>query len=144
MILVTGSPKRFQELNSSSDKIVPLRSLFEYIIIDSHLSENSEMVNYSIAASDFYLIPSEVDLDSKLAVLRCVEIIREYQTAGFHLDYGIVFNKVELTKGKVRKQKQILQDDICRTGIPEYKSIGDIRYSTTVSTSKNDGILFMM
>lgn len=37
------------------------------------------MVNYSIAASDYCIIPSEVDIDSKLAVQRCVEIIKEYQ-----------------------------------------------------------------
>jgi chromosome partitioning protein len=132
---------KVQQLQYFSDKIMPLKAMFDYIIIDSHPSENSDMVNYSIAASDYCLIPSEVDLDSKLAVKRSVEIIREYQTAGYNLDYGVVFNKVELNKGKAMRQKDLILQELRCIGIPEDKSIGAIRYSTIVSTCKNDGIL---
>ncbi|MCS7460379.1 ParA family protein [Paenibacillus doosanensis] len=132
---------RVKQLQYFNEKIEPLQSLFDFIIIDSHPSENSDIVNYSIAASDYCLIPSEVDLDSKLAVLRCVEIIREYQNAGYNLDYGIIFNKVELNKAKAKNQKRSIQDELCSSGIPEEKFIGDIRYSSTVSACKNEGIL---
>lgn len=122
-------------------KIEPLRQIFDLILIDTHPSENADMVNYSIAASDFCVIPVEIDLDAKLAAKRSVEIIKDYQDAGFHVDYGLVWNKVEITKGKARQQLNQMKDELQQYGIMESKFIGDIRYSTTVSTSKNEGIM---
>ncbi|MDQ1914411.1 ParA family protein [Paenibacillus sp. GD4] len=131
-------PKQLEVLKQ---KIEPLRQIFDYILIDTHPSENADMVNYSIAASDYCVIPLEIDLDAKLAAKRCVEIISDYQEAGYHIDYGLVWNKVEITKGKARAQLDQMKSELVEYGIMESKFIGDIRYSTTVSTSKNEGIM---
>ncbi|TVY07338.1 ParA family protein [Paenibacillus cremeus] len=130
-----------RQLEVLKTKIEPLKKIFDYIVIDTHPSENSDIVNYSIAASEFCVIPLEIDLDAKLAASRCVEIIRDYQNAGYQIDYGIVWNKVEITKGKAKAQLDKIKEELISKGIPPEKFIGDIRYSTTVSTSKNDGIM---
>jgi cellulose biosynthesis protein BcsQ len=122
-------------------KIEPLKKIFNMIIIDTHPNENSDIVNYSIAASDYCVIPLEIDLDAQLAAKRCVEIIKDYQGAGYDVDYGLVWNKVEITKGKAKLQLDKMKNELLRYGIPENKLIGEIRYSTTVSTSKNEGIM---
>ncbi|CAN7765143.1 hypothetical protein LJR153_007225 [Paenibacillus sp. LjRoot153] len=111
------------------------------IIIDTHPNENSDIVNYSIAASDYCVIPLEIDLDAQLAAKRCVEIITDYQDAGYRVDYGLVWNKVEITKGKAKLQLERMKKELIQYGIDQHKLIGEIRYSTTVSTSKNEGIM---
>lgn len=122
-------------------KIEPLRNIFDIIIIDTHPNENSDIVNYSIAASDYCVIPLEIDLDAQIAAKRCVEIITDYRDAGFKVDYGLVWNKVEITKGKAKLQLAKMKNQLIEYGIDQNKLIGEIRYSTTVSTSKNEGIM---
>ncbi|MFE5324719.1 ParA family protein [Paenibacillus sp. NPDC056579] len=131
-------PKQLEVLKT---KIEPLKQIFDLIIVDTHPSENSDIVNYSIAASDYCVIPVEIDLDAKLAAKRCIEIIEDYQSAGYKIDYGLVWNKVEVTKGKAKIQLKNMKDELVKYGIMESKFVGEIRYSTTVSTSKNEGIM---
>lgn len=138
---VSKKVPKLRQLEVIKVKVKPLLAMFDYVIIDTHPNENSDIVNYSIAASDFCLIPSEVDLDSKLAAIRCVEIIEDYRSAGYDVDYGIAFNKVEFTKGKASTQMRAMKDEMIQKGVGADKFLGDIRYSTTVSTSKNEGLL---
>lgn len=138
---VSKKVPKVRQLGVIKAKVTPLLSMFDYVIIDTHPNENSDIVNYSIAASDFCVIPSEVDLDAKLAAIRCVEIIKDYNSFGYKVDYGIAFNKVEFTKGKASAQMKVMKDEMIEKGVEEGKFLGDIRYSTTVSTSKNEGLL---
>lgn len=129
-----------KRLQSISEKIEPLKKLFDYVILDTHPSENSDLVAYSIVASDYCLIPLEVDLDSKLGTERSVQIIndfKEYQD----LDYGIVPNKVSRTNGKLKQQLEQFKQDLINKGVPKEKILSHIRYSDIVPSTKNERVM---
>jgi cellulose biosynthesis protein BcsQ len=137
---VKKNVSRPKQLDVLKGRIEPLTKLFDYVVIDNHPNENSDMVNYSIIASDFVVIPTDVDLDGVIAAERCVELIEEYKDAGYQVDFGIVFNKVE-QKGKTLKHLEMFRNRLIKKGIQEEKILGSIRYSQKVSTSKNDGVM---
>lgn len=126
-----------KRLNSIKEKVDPLKQMFDVIIFDTHPSENSDLVSYAIAASDFCLIPLETDLDSVLGTKRSVEIIKEFMDM-MDLDYGIVPNKVSQTNFKLKKQLENFINELIGDGIPEEKILSTIRYSDVISSSKNE------
>lgn len=131
---------RPKQLDALKNKIEPLNKMFDYVVIDNHPNENSDMVNYSIIAADYVMIPTDVDLDGVIAAERSVELIEEYREAGYQVDFGIVFNKIE-QKGKSLKHLEMFRNRLLDKGIHEEKLLGSIRYSQKVSTSKNEGVL---
>lgn len=131
---------RPKQLDVLKTKIEPLAKMFDYVVIDTHPNENSDIVNYSIAAADFVVIPTDIDLDGVVAAERSVELVEEYKAAGYEVDYGIVFNKVE-SKGKSLSQLKMFKDNLIQKGISEEKILGSIRYSQKVSTTKNEGVM---
>ncbi|WP_186446046.1 ParA family protein [Paenibacillus cremeus] len=131
---------KVKQLQVLSSKIEPLKKAFDLIFIDSHPTATTELVHYAIAASDYCLIPSEVDKDAVDGANRCCQIITDYQQAGYVIDYGIMFNKVELGF-KVNEQLKIMKQTLIDLGVPEAKFLGNVRYSKTVTTTKNEGVM---
>jgi len=129
-----------KRLKSISIKTEPMKQLFDFIIFDTHPSENADLVSYAIAASNYCLIPLETDLDSKLGAQRSVEIIQEFMEDQ-DLDYGIVPNKVSQTNRKLRQQLEEFKQDLIRSGISEEKILSSIRYSDIVSSTKNEQVM---
>lgn len=129
-----------KRLSCLREKVAPLKEMFDFVLIDTHPSENSDLVSYAIAASDYCLVPMEVDLDSKIATIRSVEIIKEFM-GDFHLDYGIVPNKVSARNGKVFKQFEKIKEELINRGIQGEKFFSCIRFSDLVPTSKNESKL---
>lgn len=126
-----------KRLNAIKDKVEPLKKMFDVIIFDTHPSENSDLVSYAIAASNYCLIPLETDLDSVLGTKRSVEIIKEFMDLQ-ELDYGIVPNKVSQTNFKLKRQLKNFMKELISGGIPEEKFLSKIRYSDVISSSKNE------
>ncbi|RUL47437.1 MULTISPECIES: ParA family protein [Lysinibacillus] len=126
-----------KRLHAIKEKVEPLKKLFDVIIFDTHPSENSDLVSYAIAASNYCLIPLETDLDSVLGTKRSVEIITEFMDMQ-ELDYGIVPNKVSQTNFKLKRQLQHFIDELVEAGIPKEKFLSTIRYSDVISSSKNE------
>ena len=120
-------------------KIQPLRNMFDYILIDTHPSENDDLVVYSIQASDHAIIPMEVDLDSKLSTRRSLEVLKEFVEEG--LTYSIVPNKVSVTNMKLRRQLKRMEEEFIDLGMAKDVILSRIRYSDVVSTMKNDNII---
>jgi cellulose biosynthesis protein BcsQ len=129
-----------KRLYALKEKIEPLKSMFNVIIIDTHPSENSDLVSYAIASSDYCVVPMETDLDSVLGAKRSVEIIKEF-TDLQELDYGIVPNKVSQTNWKLKRQLKSFIKELVEDGIPEEKFLSEIRYSDVISSSKNEKVL---
>ncbi|MFC5602447.1 ParA family protein [Sporosarcina koreensis] len=129
-----------RRLFAIKEKIAPLKNIFDVIIFDTHPSENSDLVSYAIAASDFCLIPLETDLDSVIGAKRSVEIINEFMEMQT-LDYGIVPNKVSQTNFKLRKQLETFITELVDEGIPEEKFLSWVRHSDIVTTSKNEKMM---
>lgn len=134
---------RPKQLDVLRNKLEPLTKMFDFVILDTHPNENSDVVNYSISASNFIVIPTDIDMDGIISAERSVELVNEYKEAGYQIDYGIVFNKVEHKgpKEKSLKQLEMFRNRLIEKGIPEEKILGSIRYSQKVSTSKNEGIM---
>ena len=126
-----------KRLNAIKDKVEPLKKMFDVIIFDTHPSENSDLVSYAIAASNYCLIPLETDLDSVLGTKRSVEIIKEFMDLQ-ELNYGIVPNKVSQTNFKLKRQLKNFMKELISDGIPEEKFLSKIRYSDVISSSKNE------
>src|SRR5690606_14689186 len=61
---------KVKQLNYLRTKVIPLLQKFDLVVIDTHPSEDNELVNLAISSSDYVLIPSEVDEDSVLAAER--------------------------------------------------------------------------
>lgn len=137
----TWAEKNFsavKRLYSIDNKVRPLREMFDFIVFDTHPSENSDLVSYALAASDFCLIPMEVDKDSLLGAKRITEIVDEFKE-DFNIDYGIVPSKVSQTNGKIKSQLKSMEKELTEKGInPLFPSI---RYTDVISTSKNDGLM---
>ncbi|TVY06905.1 ParA family protein [Paenibacillus cremeus] len=131
---------KVRQLQTLCSKIEPLKKLFDIIVIDSHPTATTDLVHYAIAASDYCVIPCEVDKDAVNGAYRCCQIITDYQLAGFSIDYGIVFNKVDLGV-KANAQLQQMKQSFINLGVPETKFLGNVRYSKTVTTTKNDGVM---
>lgn len=129
-----------KRLYAIREKIEPLKSMFDVIIFDTHPSENSDLVSYSIAASNYCVIPLETDLDSKLGTKRSIEIIEEFMEMQ-DLDYGIVPNKVSQTNWKLKRQLKSFIQDLINQGIPKEKFLSQIRYSDIISSSKNENVM---
>jgi len=129
-----------KRLGSIKEKVEPLKKMFDVIIFDTHPSENSDLVSYAIAASDYCLIPLETDLDSVLGTKRSVEIIKEFMDMQ-ELDYGIVPNKVSQTNFKLKRQLKNFIVELINEGIPKEKILSTIRYSDVISSSKNEKIM---
>lgn len=123
------------QLEVLRQKVEPLLQVFDYVVIDTHPNEASDIVNYAIAASDFVVIPTDVDLDGVIAAERSAELVREYQQARYPVQYGIVFNKVE-HKGKGMSHLELFQNRLKKEPL-----LGSIRYSQKVSTTKNEGTM---
>jgi cellulose biosynthesis protein BcsQ len=131
---------RPKQLDVLRKKIEPLTKQFDYVVIDTHPNEASDIVNYSIAAADYVLIPTDIDLDGVIAAERSVELVREYQEARYNVEFGVVFNKVE-KKGKMVSQMEMFKNRLIKNGISKGKILGSIRYSQKISTTKNEGIM---
>ncbi|MCP1146721.1 ParA family protein [Lysinibacillus endophyticus] len=129
-----------KRLHAIKEKVLPLKQMFDVIIFDTHPSENSDLVSYAIAASNYCLIPLETDLDSVLGTKRSVEIIKEFMDLQ-ELDYGIVPNKVSQTNFKLKKQLQSFLEELEGEGIPKEKFLSTVRYSDVISSSKNEKTL---
>lgn len=134
---VKKKASRLQQLDVFKEKIEPLKKIFDYIIIDTHPNENSDLSNYAIAASDYSLIVGEVDLDSKYALKRTAEIIIDYQKGGYEVDYGLLFNRLDTTKAM--KYYDLLRKEMVAIGVPEEKLLGFVRASFLVQSFKFDG-----
>lgn len=126
-----------KRLNAIKEKVEPLTKMFDVIIFDTHPSENSDLVSYAIAASNYCLIPLETDLDSVLGTKRSVEIIKEFMDMQ-ELDYGIVPNKVSQTNFKLKRQLKNFIKELVSKGIAKEKFLSPIRYSDVISSSKNE------
>lgn len=128
--------------NHFKTKIDMFKQLFDYIIIDTHPNEASEVVNYVICATEggIVLIPSDVDIDGILGMERSLEVLKSYQEYGLHADYGLIFNKIEHI-GKSRTQLEQFKERLRSKGVPEDHFFGEIRHSQKISTTKNDGLL---
>lgn len=129
-----------KRINAIKNKVQPLTQMFDFIIIDTHPSENSDLVSYAIASSDFCLIPMEVDLDSRLAAERSAEIVTEFMQ-DFTVDYAIVPNKVSARNGKIISQLEEMVKEMKEKNIGERKFLSNVRFSDLVSTSKIEGIM---
>jgi cellulose biosynthesis protein BcsQ len=129
-----------KRINAIKNKVQPLTQMFDFIIMDTHPSENSDLVSYAIAASDLCLIPMEVDLDSKLAAERSAEIVAEFMQ-DYTVDYAIVPNKVSGRNGKIISQLEEMIKEMKEKNISDSKFLTNVRFSDLVSTSKNEGIM---
>lgn len=129
-----------KRLYAVKEKIEPLRKMFSVVILDTHPSENSDLVSYAIAASDYCVVPLETDLDSVLGTKRSVEIIEEFMDMQ-ELDYGIIPNKVSQTNWKLKRQLKSFINELVDGGIPKEKFLAQIRYSDMISSSKNENMM---
>lgn len=127
-----------KRLNSIANKVKPLKEMFDFIIFDTHPSENSDLVSYALASSDFCLIPMEVDRDSLLGAIRIAEIVDEFKEQ-MDIDYGIVPNKVSTTNGKIRSQLEDMKKELSENGINALFPV--VRYTDVISTTKNENVM---
>lgn len=126
-----------KRLNFVNKKVSVLRDFYDFILIDTHPSENDDLVSFSFVASDYVVIPFEVDEDSRLSVKRTVEIVEDFKEEGIR-DYFLIPNKVTSTNFKVNRQLKAIKKDLVRQNIKEQSFLSKIRNSTTVSTAKNE------
>ncbi|WP_066066147.1 ParA family protein [Neobacillus soli] len=129
-----------KRLNCIASKTKVLKNKFDFVLFDTHPSENSDIVGYAIAASDFCLIPMEIHVDSKEAAKRSAEIVEEFKE-DFHVDYAIVPNKVSTRNGKIIRQLNEIKQEFILSGFEESNFFSPIRFSDVVSTSLNEGKL---
>lgn len=128
-----------KRLYSVDRKVKTLRQFYDYILIDTHPSENDDLVAYSFVASDYVIVPFEVDEDSRVAVNRTVEIINDFMQEDIK-GYFLIPNKVNTTNQKINHQLETMIDSFISKGVKRENILSRIRYSTTVSTAKNEKI----
>jgi cellulose biosynthesis protein BcsQ len=127
-----------KRLNCFHEKVKPLIDVFDFILIDTHPNENSDLVSYAIRASDLCIIPFEIDLDSVIAVDRSVAIVKDFME-DFKVDYAIVPNKVSPTNGKIKRLLEQIKNELSQKGIEREMFLSEIRHSDVVQTSKLEG-----
>lgn len=125
-------------IKSLKERIEPLRKSFDYILIDTHPSENSDLVSYAIYSSDLCLIPLEIDNDSFLASKRSIEIVEDIRTLNPDLKHLVIPNKVSRSNGKLLRQLEEMRKQLQE--ITNFTTT--IRHSDVISTLKNDRIMF--
>ncbi|NJP38966.1 ParA family protein [Alkalicoccus luteus] len=128
-----------KRLYSVDRKVKALRNVYDYILIDTHPSENDDLVAYSFVASDYVVVPFEVDEDSRVAVNRTIEIVKDFLQEDIK-GYYLLPNKVNVTNQKINQQLQNMIESFKEKGVKENQILDHIRFSTTVSTSKNEKI----
>lgn len=125
-----------KQLTVLDEKISAIKDYFDYIIIDTHPSENDTLVSYALIASDYALIPFEVDEDSRLAVNRTVEVLNEFIESNHLTGYFIIGNKIDRTKRNMVTNYKNLKDKFILDGIREEAFISTIRASSLLPSTK--------
>ena len=98
---VNNNISAVKRLDCFHEKLKHLKEIFYFILIDTHPSENSDLLSNEIRASNLCVLPMEVDLDSFVAIDRSVSIVNDFME-DFFIDYVIVPYKVSVTNGKVK------------------------------------------
>lgn len=129
-----------KRIDALKDHIEPLRNAYDFILIDTHPSENTKLVSYSMIASDFVLIPTEVSDDSRLAAMRTADITQEFIDANYVQDYFIVPNKVTVAmSSNAEKMNSYLYAPLLEHGIKKQNFLPQIRHTSLVDRLRLEG-----
>lgn len=122
-------------------KVKPLKGFYDYVLIDTHPSENSKLGHYAMIASDYIVIPYEIDKDSRIGVKRTVEIVEKFIEVEMIKDYFIVPNKVDANSihNKTYLNKYVYQP-LIDMNVNTEKCTPIVRSSRVVSRSKDEGV----
>lgn len=120
-------------------KLKPLQQVFDLIIFDTCPSEDDAIVDKLFLASDFILVPTELDIDSVLAAQRTIDICNDFIDEDMPVNYGIVFNKVghlNNSHKQLDKYTEVLRNE---SKLKDQHLLGKVRFSEKVTFSKNEG-----
>lgn len=118
------------------EKVSNLKKYFDYVLIDTHPSENAPLVTFALVGSDYALVPFEVDEDSRLAVNRTIELIDELIEDKYLIDYFVIGNKIDNTKQNMVSNYKKLKEKFISDGIKEESFISYIRATTLIPSTK--------
>lgn len=126
------------------EAIKEIQDRYDYILIDTHPSEEGKMLAFALVASDIALIPFILDKSCLVAAKRTVKIVQSMQSQGVDLQYFMVPFAVDFAKGFgpiLQRTKLELVEEL---NVPEIDILQSIRYSSAISRSgMNDEVLDM-
>ena len=103
--------KKFR-LNSDlflKEKLDTITDRYDYILLDTHPSENNRAFVYALCASDVALIPTIMDGSAVQGAKRTVEWVTDMQEAGLPIEYFVMPNAVDFTKGFGKYLNELLE-----------------------------------
>lgn len=135
--LVSWTEKKFKVGREMklSQRIEPLKKVFDYIILDNHPNENDDKSVYSMVASDHVLFAMDLSPKSIRATLRDFEFFKDIQNDFKRLDYSIAVNRVEVNKGDVQRFKSVVEEFEIE-GIESEKFLPYIRYTKLIKSNE--------